>query len=63
MSKYLALAKEGLVSSMDCPLCQGLLFANMGDGDKVYTYCLSCTYKNYIGQGLYLKMLKEVEDV
>lgn len=56
MSKYLDLAKEGLVPQMDCPLDQGLLFANIDLEDNIYTYCISCNYKKYIGIQLYNKM-------
>lgn len=56
VSKYLALAKEGLVPKMDCPLDQGLLFANMDGEDKILVYCLSCDYKKYIGIHLYKNM-------
>lgn len=60
MSKYLALAEEGLVSKMDCPLDQGLLMPNQTVDDKVYLYCLSCSYKKEIGLDLYDKMQKVV---
>jgi len=48
VSKYLTLAREGLVPSMDCPLDQGLLFANLDLKDEVFLYCISCDYKKYI---------------
>lgn len=56
MSKYLDLAKEGLVPQMDCPLDQGLLFANIDGEDKIFLYCLSCEYKKYIGLQIYKNM-------
>ncbi len=56
MSKYLTLAREGLVPSMDCPLDQGLLFANLDLKDEVFLYCISCDYKKYIGTQLYNNM-------
>ncbi len=56
MSRYLALAKEGLVPGMDCPLDQGLLFANEDSEEKIFLYCLSCDYKKYIGIHLYKNM-------
>ena len=57
VSKYLALASEGLVSKMDCPLDQGLLMANMDLEDQIFLYCLSCNYKKYIGLKLYNEMV------
>jgi hypothetical protein len=56
VSKYLTLAREGLVPSMDCPLDQGLLFANLDLKDEVFLYCISCDYKKYIGTQLYNNM-------
>jgi hypothetical protein len=56
VSKYLTLAREGLVPSMDCPLDQGLLFANLDSKDEVFLYCISCDYKKYIGTQLYNNM-------
>jgi hypothetical protein len=58
VSKYLTLAKEGLVPSMDCPLDQGLLFANMDINDEIFIYCISCNYKKYIGIKIYKNMEK-----
>jgi hypothetical protein len=60
VSKYLSLAKEGLVSNMDCPLDQGLLMPNQDNNDIIYLYCLSCDYKKIIGLDLYGKMEKEL---
>lgn len=62
VSQYLALAQEGLVEEMLCPLDQGLLMANQDFGDNLYLYCLSCEYKNYIGLNLYNKMVKAVKN-
>jgi hypothetical protein len=56
VSQYLTLAREGLVPQMDCPLDQGLLFANEDMEEKIFLYCLSCDYKKYIGIHLYKKM-------
>jgi len=56
VSKYLTLAREGLVPQMDCPLDQGLLFANEDGEEQIFLYCLSCNYKKYIGIHLYKKM-------
>jgi len=57
VSKYLALAEEGLVQKMDCPLCQGLLMPNQDLNDIIYLYCLSCQYKKTIG----LENYEEIE--
>jgi len=56
VSKYLSLSKEGLVPQMDCPLDQGLLFANTDEEEQIFVYCLSCDYKKYIGIHLYKNM-------
>jgi hypothetical protein len=56
VSKYLTLAREGLVPSLDCPLDQGLLFANIDMEDQIFLYCISCDYKKYIGTQLYNNM-------
>jgi hypothetical protein len=56
VSKYLTLSKEGLVPQMDCPLDQGLLFANTDEEEQIFVYCLSCDYKKYIGIHLYKNM-------
>jgi hypothetical protein len=56
VSKYLALAEEGLVSKLDCPMDQGLLMPNQTIDDKIYLYCLSCEYKKDVGLDLYGKM-------
>lgn len=61
VSKYLSLAKEGLVPQMDCPLDQGPLFPNLDNDDNIFLYCISCNYKSYIGLSLYNKIKKEVE--
>lgn len=47
---------------MDCPLCQGFLFANATTEDDVYLYCLACNYKKQIGLALYGRMEKEVNE-
>lgn len=61
VSKYLALAEEGLVSKMECPLDQGLLLANQDLDDEIYIYCLSCDYKKIIGSKLYNQIVEEVK--
>lgn len=62
VSKYLALAAEGLVSKMDCPLDQGLLMPNQDINDIIYVYCLSCQYKNNIGITEYERIEKAVRE-
>jgi len=61
VSKYLALAEEGLVSKLDCPIDQGLLVPNLDDEDKIFLYCLSCNYKNNMGLEVYDNIRKQVE--
>ena len=61
VSKYLALAEEGLVSKLECPLDQGLLMPNLDSEDNIYLYCLSCEYKSVIGIGYYDELRKAVE--
>ena len=61
VSKYLALAEEGLVQKMDCPLCQGLLMPNQDINDIIYLYCLSCQYKNTIGLIEYERIERSVK--
>jgi DNA-directed RNA polymerase subunit M/transcription elongation factor TFIIS len=61
VSKYLALAEEGLVSKLDCPLDQGLLVPNIDIEDNIFLYCLSCDYKKIIGLEYYDKLKREVE--
>ena len=60
VSKYLTLSREGLVPNMDCPLDQGLLMPNQDINDKIYLYCLSCEYKNFIGLEQYGRMERAV---
>ena len=61
VSKYLALAAEGLVQKMDCPLCQGLLMPNQDLDDIIYLYCLSCQYKKTIGITEYERIERTVK--
>lgn len=61
VSEYLALAKEGLVPGIECPVDQGLLFCNQDAEDNIYLYCLSCNYKNYMGLEVYSKMKKVLD--
>lgn len=46
---------------MDCPLDQGLLFANSDNDDNIYIYCISCDYKKFIGLHLYNKMKEAID--
>lgn len=62
MSKYLALAEEGLVSKLACPMDQGLLMPNQDLNDNIYLYCLSCDYKKEIGLDFYDKMEKAIRN-
>ena len=62
MSEYLALSREGLVSEMVCPLDQGFLFSNQDEEEKIFVYCISCQYKNYIGSAIYSKMKAGIEN-
>lgn len=60
VSKYLALAERGLVQEINCPLDQGLLMPNQDLNDEIYLYCLSCSYKKYIGLDFYNKMVDAI---
>lgn len=61
VSKYLALAEEGLVPRIECPMDQGLLMPNQSDNDELYLYCLSCNYKKIIGTEYYGKIREAVD--
>lgn len=63
MSKYLALAEEGLVEKTLCPIDQGLLLPNQDLEENIFLYCLSCSYKNIIGLEWYNKIVKKIEDL
>lgn len=63
VSKYLALAKEGLVPNLDCPIDQGLLFCNLDELDNIFLYCISCSYKKNIGLDMYDKIVTEVDRI
>jgi len=62
VSEYLALSREGLVSEMVCPLDQGFLFSNQDGDEKIFVYCISCQYKNYIGSAVYSKMMEGINN-
>lgn len=53
VSQYIALSEEGLVPRLECPMDQGLLQSNLDLEDNIYLYCLSCSYKKFIGEKLY----------
>ena len=61
VSKYLLLAEKGLVPRLECPMDQGPLMSNLDFEDQIYLYCLSCSYKKYIGIELYEDIKKSVE--
>ena len=61
VSKYIAMAEEGLVPKLECPMDQGLLLPNQDLEDNLYLYCLSCNYKKFIGFGFYDEIVKAVK--
>jgi len=61
VSKYIALSEEGLVPRLECPMDQGLLMPNLTLDDKEYLYCLSCNYKNFIGNKFYDEILEKIK--
>lgn len=63
VSKYLALAEEGLVRKIECPLDQGLLMPNQDIEEKIFLYCLSCEYKKVIGYKLYNQMKEAINAI
>jgi len=63
VSRYLALAEEGLVPELNCPLDQGLLMPNQDLDDKIYLYCLSCQYKKEIGLKFYEQLKGQIDRV
>ncbi len=60
VSEYLTLAREGLVPGIECPMDQGLLFCNQDLEDNIFLYCISCSYKNYLGIEVYNNLEKIV---
>lgn len=62
VSKYLALAEEGLVDRIYCPLDKGPVSVNQDNNDNIYIYCLSCNHKKHLGLAFYNKIKKEVEN-
>jgi hypothetical protein len=63
VSEYLNLAEEGLVPRIECPVDQGLLFCNVDSDENIYFYCLSCSYKNYLGLEVYDKLERMVRGI
>jgi hypothetical protein len=61
VSKYLALAEEGLVSKLECPMDQGLLLPNMNLQDEIFLYCNSCGYKRFLGYTAYSEIESEAK--
>ncbi len=60
VSQYIALSEDGLVPRLECPMDQGLLQSNLDLEDNIYLYCLSCSYKKFIGEKLYIDMKERV---
>lgn len=60
VSKYIALAEEGLFPKVECPMDQGSLLCNQDLDDEIFLYCLSCEYKKTIGIDFYEKMVAMV---
>ena len=58
---YQKLAEEQKVPPLICPMDQLQLYPNLTDDDKLFLYCLSCSYKNYVGLDLYEKIGKYIE--
>jgi len=63
VSKYLALAEDGLVQKMYCPMDQGILFCNVDVNESIVLYCLSCDYTKIVGISLYADMVKKVDEI
>ena len=61
VSKYIALSEEGLVPKLECPMDQGLLLSNLDLEDNIYLYCLSCSYKKFMGEKAYSDIKKAVD--
>lgn len=61
VSKYIALSQEGLVSKLECPIDQGLLFPNQDLDGSDFLYCLSCSYKKFIGIDFYDDIIKKLK--
>jgi hypothetical protein len=55
------LAGESKVPPLTCPIDESLLMPNLTLDDKLYLYCLDCSYKNFVGLELYNKVSKYLE--
>lgn len=60
VSTYITLAKEGLVPRILCPMDQGLLLCNQDMEDRIYLYCISCSYRKILGLTMYLSIVEAV---
>jgi len=60
LNAYKKLAEENIVPPLLCPSDQTDLYPNIDESDKVFLYCFSCTYKNYLGLEAYSKIEKAV---
>jgi hypothetical protein len=47
---------------MECPMDQGLLLSNLDLEDNIFLYCLSCSYKKFIGEKAYADIKRMVEN-
>lgn len=63
VSRYIALSEEGLVSKLGCPMDQGSLLSNLDLEDNIFLYCISCSYKKFIGEKLYTDIEKAVKAI
>ena len=63
VSRYIALSEEGLVSKLECPMDQGSLLSNLDLEDNIFLYCISCSYKKFIGEKLYSDIEKAVKKI
>jgi len=63
VSKYLSLSREGLVPELLCPMDQGSLYPNQDFEEKIFLYCLTCSYKKTIGIVDYENLVALVEKI
>lgn len=61
VSTYLALAEEGLVPKMECPMDQGSLLCTLDKNDNIKIYCSSCSFKKELGLEAYTKLVNIVK--
>lgn len=62
LNAYKKLAGEQIVPPLLCPSDEEELYPNLTEDDRLYLYCLSCNYKNYLGLEIYSKIEKLVLD-